>query len=107
MQHLIDNAPKVADSFFALTKSIREGSSLGNKVNELVIIGIFVAHGGARGIQTHVERARQNGASREEIVAAITLALPVVGITRVNEALDVAMRVLNTIESRASDVTAG
>ncbi|HET9959535.1 MAG TPA: carboxymuconolactone decarboxylase family protein [Polyangiaceae bacterium] len=106
MQHLIENAAPVAESFFALTKSIRDASPLGPKLNELVILGVFVAHGGTRGIQTHVERAQEHGATREEIVAAITLALPVVGISRVNEALEVAIRTIQSKEGRSRDGTA-
>lgn len=91
MQNLIDNAPNVAQAFFGLTKACREQSVLGNRINELILVGIFTAQGSPRGLRTHIGRALEHGATQEELLAAITLALPVVGITHVNQAMDVLM----------------
>lgn len=91
MKNMMKEAPEVAQSFFDLAKSAREYSPLGMKTNELIILGIFAAHRGLRGINTHVERAMEEGATKEEIIAAILLALPIVGITDTNLALDEAM----------------
>jgi 4-carboxymuconolactone decarboxylase len=91
MKNMMKEAPEVAQSFFDLAKSAREYSPLGPKVDELIILGIFAAHRGLRGIGTHVERAMDAGATKEEIIAAILLALPIVGITDTNLALDEAV----------------
>jgi alkylhydroperoxidase/carboxymuconolactone decarboxylase family protein YurZ len=91
MKNMMKEAPEVAQSFFDLAKSAREYSPLGMKTNELIILGIFAAHRGLRGIGTHVERAMEEGATKKEIIAAILLALPIVGITDTNLALDEAI----------------
>lgn len=103
MKHLIANAPKVADAFFNLTANIREFSCLGTKTNELVLLGIFTAGRSPKGIVTHLNRALEAGATQEEIISAITLALPVVGIGAVNQALDIAMETLATMERDKAD----
>ena len=91
MKNIIAHAPQVADAFFAFTRAIRESSALDPKTMELVLVGIFAAHRGLRGIGTHVERAAAAGASRAEILSAIMLAIPVVGITNVTLAVDAAL----------------
>lgn len=96
MRNLINEVPKVADAFFALTAAIRESSVLEPKQNELTLIGIFTASRSLKGIHTHVERAIKHGATKEEIISCIFLALPVCGIASVNMALDEAMAAINT-----------
>jgi 4-carboxymuconolactone decarboxylase len=91
MKNMMKEAPAVAQSFFDLAKSAREYSPLDMKTNELIILGIFTAHRGLRGIHTHVERAMESGATKEEVIAAVLLALPIVGITDTNLALDETM----------------
>ncbi len=91
MKHLIKEAPGVAQGFFDLAKSVNQYSPLDKKTNELIIIGIFAAHRGITGIGTHVQRAIDEGATKEEIIAAILLALPIVGITDVNLAMEKAV----------------
>jgi len=99
MKNLIKEAPNVAQGFFDLAKSVKQYSALDEKTNELIIIGIFAAHRGITGIGTHVQRAMDEGATKEEVIAAILLALPIVGITDVNLALD---KAIETIESRTA-----
>ena len=96
MQDLIDNAPNVAQAFFSLTKSCRDQSTLGPRINELILVGIFTAQGAMRGLHTHISRALEHGASQEDILAAITLALPAIGITHVNQAVEVLMKCTST-----------
>lgn len=96
MKNLIDKAPKVAEAFFNLTAAIRESSVLDNKTNQLVLIGIFTASRSLKGIKTHVERALAAGATQDEIISAIYLALPVCGVASVNMALDEALQWIST-----------
>ena len=100
MKNMMKDAPAVAQSFFDLAKSVKQYSPLDEKTNELIILGIFAAARGLRGIDTHVERAMAEGATKEEILAAILLALPIVGITDTNMALDQAIDAIETLETR-------
>jgi 4-carboxymuconolactone decarboxylase len=92
MKNIIKEAPLVSQAFFDLTKSIRQHSLLEEKVNELIILGIFTSHNSPRGISTHVGRAMHAGASKNEIISAILLALPISGVTNVNLAIDQALQ---------------
>lgn len=94
MKHLISEAKDVADSFAALIKSINERSVFSKKLNELILIGIFTADKAHRNLQIHVKKALENGATKDEIISAILLALPVTGINRVSEALSIAMEMV-------------
>ena len=100
MKNLIKEAPGVAQSFFDLAKSVNEFSPLGTKINELIIIGIFVTHRGLRGLNTHIERAMEEGATKQEVIAAILLALPIIGITDANLAIDQAMETIDRMEAQ-------
>ena len=100
MKNMMKDAPAVAQSFFDLAKSVKQYSPLDEKTNELIILGIFAAARGLRGIDTHVERAMDEGATKEEILASILLALPIVGITDTNMALDQAIDAIETLETR-------
>ena len=103
MKHLISESPNVADAFFNLTAQIRQFSCLGTKTNELVLMGIFTAARSPKGIVTHLTRALEAGATKEEIISAITLALPVVGIGAVNQSLDIAMDTLASLQRDKAD----
>ncbi len=64
MKNMMKEAPEVAQSFFDLAKSAREYSTLGMKTNELILLGIFAAHRGLRGIQTR--RPTSNGRGSDQ-----------------------------------------
>lgn len=102
MKHLIEQAPGVADSFFNLTASIREHCTLTPRERELVLLGVLTANRAPRGIVTHVERAIESGASKDEIISAITLALPVSGIVSVNEALNIAIETIEVDQKKSA-----
>lgn len=95
MKHLVTEAPGISDAFFNLTAQIRAHSCLGTKTNELVLLGIFTAARSPKGLVTHTERALEAGATREEVISAIVLALPVCGIGAVNQSLEIVMEILD------------
>lgn len=102
MKNLINEAPGVADAFFNLTDAIRSYSVLPIKYNELVLIGVFAASRSLKGILTHVERAIKAGAEKNEIISAIILALPVVGIGSVNMAIDEALNAIELYQKKSA-----
>ncbi|PRX23128.1 alkylhydroperoxidase/carboxymuconolactone decarboxylase family protein YurZ [Orenia metallireducens] len=102
MQKMIQEVPRVTDSFFKLTEEITQYSQLDKKTKELILIGIFVAEGSKRGLKTHVERALTEGASKNEVISAIIFALPVMGISKVNTSIEVALEVLGELVYEAN-----
>lgn len=99
MRNIIREAPQIAESFFALTREIKAYTPMTEKTNELILIGIFAASGGLRGIGTHVERALQAGATKEEILGSIFLAMPVVGISNVTLSVEKALETIAVYEN--------
>ena len=68
-----------------------------------VLLGVFTGNRAIKGIATHVERALELGATKEEIISAIYLALPVCGIANVNLALEQAMITYNRVTTKAEN----
>lgn len=88
MTLLQNRAPEVYEEFRKLTQILNENSPIDRKTKELILLGIFTAIGGKRGIKTHTQIASEYGATEEEIIAAILYALPISGITTITEALE-------------------
>jgi alkylhydroperoxidase/carboxymuconolactone decarboxylase family protein YurZ len=91
MKNLISEAKTVTEAFFNLTSAIKDKSVLSSKQNELILIGIFTVEKAEKGLITHIERALKLGATKDEIVSTIILAIPVIGISKVNFALNTAL----------------
>jgi alkylhydroperoxidase/carboxymuconolactone decarboxylase family protein YurZ len=98
MRNIMIEAPAIAEGFFALTRDIKSYVPMDEKTNELILVGIFAASGGIRGIGTHAERAMQLGATKEEILGAVFLALPVVGISNITQSVEKVLETLNQQE---------
>ena len=99
MKNIVDNAPEVSDAFFHLAAKVTDYAAFDEKTKELVLLGVFTGNGGVRGIRTHTERAYQAGAVKKDIVGAILLALPVVGISNVTLSLEMALQTLKECEN--------
>ena len=95
MERLLKEAPNVGDAFFKLTGAITDYFSGDLKTKEIILIGVYTAEGAVRGLKTHVKRAIDNKATKKEILGSILLALPVVGISKVNRAIEVALQVID------------
>lgn len=76
---------EVLDSYLHLLGGL--GRSLDPKVRQLLLLALQVSQGSERGLRHHVPRALAAGATVDEVIDAIALTLPVVGLTRVSEAL--------------------
>jgi alkylhydroperoxidase/carboxymuconolactone decarboxylase family protein YurZ len=77
--------PEVVQAYLGLLREL--GSSLEPKTKQLILICLQTTQGSGRALRRHVPRAIAAGATREECLDAISLALPVAGLTRVTEAV--------------------
>lgn len=98
MKNLINNFPEIANTFFSMTNNIQKCSAYSEKQNELILIGIFASHGYERGLKTHIIRALNLGADKDEVYSSIILGLPVVGIVNINSSLDIAKELITENE---------
>jgi AhpD family alkylhydroperoxidase len=80
MELLGKEAPEVAGAFGGLIRSLEARKGLDPKAKQLVYIALQAAAGEAGAVRAHLPMARRAGATREEVVDAILVTLPVAGI---------------------------
>jgi alkylhydroperoxidase/carboxymuconolactone decarboxylase family protein YurZ len=76
---------EVTQAYLALLGQL--GRSLEPKTKQLVLLALQTTQGSTRALRRHVPRALAAGATVDEVVDAVTMALPIAGLTRVTEAL--------------------
>jgi len=86
--------PAVKEAFDALGAAEHEAGPLGEKERRLVKLGVAVGAESEGAVRSHVRKLLGVGASEEEILHAIVLALTTVGYPATNAALDWAEGVL-------------
>lgn len=103
MQIIKEETQKVFEAFYTLTDAVSQYAPFDEKQKELILCAIFATHGteAIHGLGHHVLRASELGATREEILGAILLILPVVGISHTTLAMKKAEEVLHDVEQRA------
>ncbi len=87
--------PAVKESFDSLGAAEHEAGPLGEKERRLVKLGIAVGAESEGGVRSHVRKLLGIGASEEEILHTIVLALTTVGFPATNAALGWAEEVLS------------
>lgn len=75
----LSEAPAHANAWMNAARSLDEASALDKKTEELAYIAVLASARLTSGIPFHVESAKQNGATREEIIGAVLVGLPAVG----------------------------
>lgn len=83
----LKKAPEVAKAFGGLIEALSAPGGLDAKTRELIYIGIRATQGEVQAVSTHVPRAKEAGATRDEIQNTILLTLTVCGITGISNCL--------------------
>ena len=73
------------------------------KIKEFVLIAVCAAQGEYDAVERQVRGALNQGATREEIIEAITTCAPYIGYPRTNASLRVAKRVFDLWEEKKDD----
>ena len=84
--------PELARAFDAVVQAQIAQPGLDPKTKQLVNIAIQTANGNARGVMWHAMMAKQQGATREEVVGAVAMNLHLSGLAPVLDALPSAIR---------------
>lgn len=82
---LASRRPGVVEDYLELLGGL--GDALDARTRQLVLVALQAAHGSGRALRRHVPQALAAGATTDEVLDAIALALPLAGLTRVTEAL--------------------
>ena len=93
-QHFERRYPTVKEAFDALGAAEHEAGPLDDKERRLIKLGIAVGAESEGGVRSHVRKLLGVGASEEEILHAIVLALTTIGFPATNAALGWAEEVL-------------
>jgi alkylhydroperoxidase/carboxymuconolactone decarboxylase family protein YurZ len=75
----LSEAPEQAQAWGAMVQALGRASSLDPKTAELAYLAVLAALRMVSGIPFHVRAAKELGASREEVIHAILLGLPLAG----------------------------
>ncbi len=79
MQELADKLPETIDAFSQLRSSIFKDSALNVKTKELIAIASAVLMRCEKCVEIHSQRALDNGATKNEIAEAISVAMFIAG----------------------------
>jgi AhpD family alkylhydroperoxidase len=85
----LENCPEAGKAYMELFKSVLKAPALDKKTKQLILIAVMAAQNYRPGVEAHVPQAVKAGATREEIVEAVLLTLPVAGINGLLESLPV------------------
>lgn len=89
-QIFMKEAPQHAQAWGTMVQGLANASVLDKKTAALAYLAVLAALHMESGIPFHLQAAKQSGASREEIISAILVGLPVAG-HRVTRALPAAI----------------
>lgn len=89
-QTFMREAPQQAQAWGAMVQGLSKASALDPKTSALAYLAVLAALGLESGIPYHVLAAREAGATREEVTAAILIGLPAAG-HRVTQGLPAAL----------------
>lgn len=87
----LEECPEVAARFDDLIKAQQSLKGLDAKTKQLINIAIQTANRNVRGVQMHAMMAKNEGASRDEIIGAVVLNLHHSGFASVLECLPAAI----------------
>jgi len=85
-----EEAPEHAEAWMKLVQGLSSASALDHRTHNIAYLSVLAALRRINGIPFHVKMAKKAGASREEIISAILVALPAAGHV-VTEALPIAI----------------
>ncbi len=79
--------PELSDQYDSLVDSQRKLKGLDSKTKQLINIAIQAAIRNPRGVKFHAMMAKQDGASRDEVIGAVAMSLHLVGLAAVLDSL--------------------
>lgn len=88
-------APEYAKIWGEMVQSLGQVSALDTKTGDLAYIAVLAALNRTSGIPFHVTSAKEMGASREEVISAVLVGLPVAGHV-VTQSLPAAIKAYDT-----------
>ncbi|KXS46400.1 MULTISPECIES: carboxymuconolactone decarboxylase family protein [Methanohalophilus] len=79
MKFLIDKLPETANAFADMRASLFKDSALDTKTKELIAVSSSVLMRCEKCVEIHASRARDNGATEDEIAEAVAVSMFIAG----------------------------
>lgn len=95
-QVFLKEAPEHSKAWMEAVQKLDTACSLDEKTEEIAYIAVLAAVELESGIPFHVKRAKELGASREDIKSAVLLGLPAVG-NKVIKSLSIALNAFDEV----------
>ena len=86
-QYFTESYPEIFENFNQLGKKCRQSGPLGPKVQNLVNLGIAIGASSRGAVMSQTRKALETGATREEIMHALMLALTTIGFPNMMAAM--------------------
>ena len=74
-----EEAPKHSGAWMKLVQGLSTASALDKKTHSIAYLSVLAVLRLINGIPFHVKMAKENGASKEEVISAILVGLPAAG----------------------------
>ena len=97
-QVFMSEAPQHAQAWGAMVQGLASASALDQKTSALAYLAVLSALRAEGGVPFHVQAAKQAGASREEVISAVLVGLPVAG-HRVTQVLPAAIAAYDAVQT--------
>jgi alkylhydroperoxidase/carboxymuconolactone decarboxylase family protein YurZ len=95
-QFFMKECPKHAEAWMTAVRALGEASALDPKTQTLAYLAVLAALGLESGLPFHIVHAKEEGASRDEVLSAILVGLPAAG-NIVTRALPSAIRAYDPV----------
>ena len=76
----MDEEPELAKAYGGMVMQVAKSSALDQKTQELAYLSVLAALRMTGGIAYHVDSAKELGATKAEVMSAVLVGLPAVGI---------------------------
>lgn len=90
-ERFLGSSPEVGKAYLDLFKSVMKTPALDKKTKQLILIAVMAAQNYRPGVAAHVPQAIKAGATREEVLEAVLLTIPVAGINGAVECIGEAL----------------
>jgi alkylhydroperoxidase/carboxymuconolactone decarboxylase family protein YurZ len=100
VEYMRQTRPDIAEELRRMAQAIYASDALDLKTKHLIVIGIIAAlRNMDYSLRTHVHKALEANATKEEILTALTLAMPYAGSVAVVAAFPVAIAAIEEFEN--------
>ncbi len=93
--------PQIVDTYHKTGELCASAGPIDAKTRHLIQLGVAVGAGSKGGVRSHVRRALEAGASKEEVIQVILLSMTIIGFPSTIASYEWAKEVLSAAQGKA------